>query len=63
MARILEPLQLRAGPRIRLRRVCRSCLYEGPHRRSTPDIKADDRRRHCRYTLQTRPPLFRQRKR
>jgi hypothetical protein len=63
MARTLEPLQLRPGLRIRLRRVCRSCLYDGPDRRSTPEPGVGDSRRHCRYTLQTRPPLFRQRKR
>jgi hypothetical protein len=78
MTRMMDRLHHPPGQRIRFRRIRRSCLYGQPDRRSPrPDAGAGARtaagpgagrapgvaRRHCRYALQTSPPLFRQRRR
>ncbi len=69
MNRIAETIHLRPSPRLRLRKICRSCLYREPDRRAlrSPVLAGSKPpvipRSHCRYTLQTEPPLFRQRKR
>lgn len=66
MTRMINKLQDRPGPRVRLKRIRRSCLYRQPDRRARSGARREApgvQRRHCRYSLQTSPPPFRQRKR
>jgi hypothetical protein len=68
MIRVTDRARASAGPRVRLRRISRSCLYVGPNRHRSwslpgPGARPGVPRSRCRYTLQTTPPPFLRRKR